>query len=74
MNPDRVELTVGATQVELRQKGCHRTTVAKILGRQTKSGGGEILWLDRLIHPGGDMQIAGGFVLSGAVSTIIQTD
>lgn len=73
MNIDRFELSIGEDMVTARECGQSTVRTAVILGRQSLGDGRMRFWLDRLIHPGGDVTLRDGAILSGAISTIITT-
>lgn len=71
MNIDRFELSIGEDMVTARERGQSTVRTAAILGRQSLPDGRVRVWLDRRIHPGGDVTLRDGAILSGAISTII---
>lgn len=73
MNYDKFELSIGTDAVTGRVRGQSAVCVATILGRQLLDDGRTRIWLDRLIHPGGDVTLGNGTELSGAISTIVTT-
>lgn len=71
MQPDRTyTVTVGAQSVTLRRKGESSLRVANILGREVQDGQ-ELIYLDRLVVPPGDISLGNEWSASGCVSTIL---
>lgn len=71
MLPDRTyTVTVGADCVTLRKKGESTLRVGQILGREVHDGH-ELVYVDRLLVPPGDITLNGDWSASGCVSTIL---
>jgi|GEM_PF-2135589 len=68
---DHYRIRVGQDAVTIKVKGQNVLRVGTILGRMRLDDGRERIWLDRLLHPGGDIDLSCGTTLSGAVSTIV---
>ena len=70
--PDiRYRESIGEGSATIRIRGQSAPRFANILGSQRLDDGRQRYWLDRLVHPGGELEAMDGVVLSGATSTIV---
>lgn len=63
---------VGLDVVVVRRKGSSAPIVANVLGR-TDVDGGQMLYLDRLIHESWEKEL-GGYTVKGAISSIVMVN